>query len=126
MNSYRLALLYFRLTGHNKYAFTVLKLLHQIRLLPKSAFKHSIWGRFINTSGVKGRNISQDLHLEHLNLFLKELLKNLRSNFDEDNAGRIACSLRNIKLIIENFERCLLYTSPSPRDATLSRMPSSA
>ena len=23
-------------------------------------------------------------------------------------------------------ERCLLYTSPSPRDATLSRMPSSA
>jgi len=24
------------------------------------------------------------------------------------------------------FENCLLYTSPSPRDATLSRMPSSA
>ena len=24
------------------------------------------------------------------------------------------------------IERCLLYTSPSPRDATLSRMPSSA
>ena len=24
------------------------------------------------------------------------------------------------------FKRCLLYTSPSPRDATLSRMPSSA
>ena len=26
----------------------------------------------------------------------------------------------------EQRERCLLYTSPSPRDATLSRMPSSA
>ena len=25
-----------------------------------------------------------------------------------------------------NFERCLLYTSPSPRDRTRSRMPSSA
>ena len=25
-----------------------------------------------------------------------------------------------------NVEACLLYTSPSPRDATLSRMPSSA
>ena len=24
------------------------------------------------------------------------------------------------------FDNCLLYTSPSPRDATLSRMPSSA
>ena len=27
---------------------------------------------------------------------------------------------------IERVKHCLLYTSPSPRDATLSRMPSSA
>ena len=27
---------------------------------------------------------------------------------------------------IDKFASCLLYTSPSPRDATLSRMPSSA
>ena len=27
---------------------------------------------------------------------------------------------------VVNHESCLLYTSPSPRDATLSRMPSSA
>ena len=27
---------------------------------------------------------------------------------------------------VESFIACLLYTSPSPRDATLSRMPSSA
>ena len=27
---------------------------------------------------------------------------------------------------LENIKDCLLYTSPSPRDATLSRMPSSA
>ena len=30
------------------------------------------------------------------------------------------------KLITEQYWNCLLYTSPSPRDATLSRMPSSA
>ena len=29
------------------------------------------------------------------------------------------------KVLIDNLA-CLLYTSPSPRDATLSRMPSSA
>ena len=28
--------------------------------------------------------------------------------------------------VVEHQMRCLLYTSPSPRDATLSRMPSSA
>ena len=29
-------------------------------------------------------------------------------------------------LMVSRGEGCLLYTSPSPRDATLSRMPSSA
>ena len=28
--------------------------------------------------------------------------------------------------MLAEFQSCLLYTSPSPRDATLSRMPSSA
>ena len=31
-----------------------------------------------------------------------------------------------IKGVIIDYNCCLLYTSPSPRDATLSRMPSSA
>ena len=30
------------------------------------------------------------------------------------------------KAVIEMYENCLLYTSPSPRDRTRSRMPSSA
>ena len=37
--------------------------------------------------------------------------------------------LANSKLMFKPtrwYSRCLLYTSPSPRDATLSRMPSSA
>ena len=29
-------------------------------------------------------------------------------------------------IVFKELEICLLYTSPSPRDATLSRMPSSA
>ena len=31
-----------------------------------------------------------------------------------------------IKVLTENLYTCLLYTSPSPRDRTRSRMPSSA
>ena len=30
------------------------------------------------------------------------------------------------RVVTDADDRCLLYTSPSPRDATLSRMPSSA
>ena len=34
--------------------------------------------------------------------------------------------LATVYRVLTQFEACLLYTSPSPRDATLSRMPSSA
>ena len=32
----------------------------------------------------------------------------------------------HVDALLEQIKPCLLYTSPSPRDATLSRMPSSA
>ena len=37
-----------------------------------------------------------------------------------------AGGLSGDKVYSDLFDLCLLYTSPSPRDATLSRMPSSA
>ena len=33
---------------------------------------------------------------------------------------------RNSEIVAEKYKHCLLYTSPSPRDGLLSRMPSSA
>ena len=36
--------------------------------------------RCINVHGVKGRNISFDLHLEHLNQLYKESIKDLGAN----------------------------------------------
>ena len=33
---------------------------------------------------------------------------------------------RNSKPVVPHYPGCLLYTSPSPRDKTVSRMPSSA
>ena len=33
---------------------------------------------------------------------------------------------KSLPLISEKYKTCLLYTSPSPRDGLLSRMPSSA
>ena len=38
-----------------------------------------------------------------------------------------SCKRVKIKIVsLRSIRTCLLYTSPSPRDATLSRMPSSA
>ena len=52
--------------------------------------------------------------------FLNELLK---TGFDP-NRGYFTTTQDG--LLYPNPQVCLLYTSPSPRDATLSRMPSSA
>ena len=40
--------------------------------------------------------------------------------------GALAANRMPAYLYRSNNDTCLLYTSPSPRDATLSRMPSSA
>ena len=41
-------------------------------------------------------------------------------------AKRLGAKALSILTVSDNIKTCLLYTSPSPRDATLSRMPSSA
>ena len=44
----------------------------------------------------------------------------------EDEARLLAESQYGLPVSKVLYQGCLLYTSPSPRDATLSRMPSSA
>ena len=41
-------------------------------------------------------------------------------------AGLVGFALADLPVVLDLIDPCLLYTSPSPRDATLSRMPSSA
>ena len=52
----------------------------------------------------------------------KSTLFNVISRIYEPSKGEIYFENQNIS----KTKPCLLYTSPSPRDATLSRMPSSA
>ena len=47
------------------------------------------------------------------------------SGIDKQVVGQVAADIRSYRKP-EPYKGCLLYTSPSPRDATLSRMPSSA
>ena len=67
--------------------------------------------------GVPKKVIEQPL----IDLGLKDLYQ---IDFKESKS----CSIRGIKTKVENIDcsPCLLYTSPSPRDKTVSRMPSSA
>ena len=61
---------------------------------------------------------------------LASWVKPLRREFPNVDFRRLKedSAKKNYKYLFsdEHFSNCLLYTSPSPRDATLSRMPSSA
>ena len=48
------------------------------------------------------------------------------TNFDIDASGNVTGTGTMKMTGATNFVNCLLYTSPSPRDGLLSRMPSSA
>ena len=53
----------------------------------------------------------------------------LSDTFIMKNSGNVDAHVTGWRMdgrVRGNIESCLLYTSPSPRDATLSRMPSSA
>ena len=58
-----------------------------------------------------------------MNAFYNNLLVNDVANIGSDNEMSM---LELAKFIIKHTNSCLLYTSPSPRDRTRSRMPSSA
>ena len=63
-----------------------------------------------------------------INARQKVLLANLQACGDEMSDQQLHRSLEPEQAmgLATVYRNCLLYTSPSPRDATLSRMPSSA
>ena len=46
--------------------------------------------------------------------------------FSGDTIGSLSCSVPSMHIYVVSAYICLLYTSPSPRDLSTSRMPSSA
>ena len=68
----------------------------------------------------------EDLEILINQKFRKKIKNNEYQFFFAENgveALSLINSVENIDMVLSD---CLLYTSPSPRDATLSRMPSSA
>ena len=77
--------------------------------------------RSTNQIDLGGKHVYPGLIALNSNLGLSEI-DAVRATRDFREVGEMNPSVRSIIA----YNTCLLYTSPSPRDATLSRMPSSA
>ena len=66
-------------------------------------------------------------HLPTLVVWGNDMEKSFAYEIASRSAGHAVVAPRtSLRELVAVLRRCLLYTSPSPRDATLSRMPSSA
>ena len=72
-----------------------------------------------------GNNVAKDIFLENPQEVIKKAEQFYKASFNDE---RKKITQEEVDNILNNDPECncLLYTSPSPRDATLSRMPSSA
>lgn len=105
MRLYTVALLFFKAYGHTSYAYSTFLLTVQMNATLSPQVAHSLkWNRFWNTRGGKGRNIPLDLHLEHLNGFLKSFLKGLGPNLNETSAARISRSIGVMKQMMAHTD----------------------
>ncbi|XP_019861291.1 PREDICTED: uncharacterized protein LOC109589693 [Amphimedon queenslandica] len=100
---------YFLIIFHNahrkNYAKESIHLLHnyQYLLTPQQA-EQMKYNRFVNTSGFPGRNISADLHMEHLNREVKSCIAFLQSNKSEQAIVRIGKAIGTLAPVLEQFD----------------------
>ena len=104
MTYWKFFALVFKATRHHNYFKESLVLqLQYYFLLPKREAEQLKWSRFINTKGRKGCNVSCDLHIEHLNRRLKNMIAGLHSN--NNSIDRAAKSIGVVHQICEGFEQ---------------------
>ncbi len=95
----------FKSSGRKNYSIEALNMLYQYqyKLTPRQSAE-LIWNRFINTHGVRGRNIPGDLHQEHLNRIVKNSIRELGVNKTETAITHVAKALGTLFPVLHQFD----------------------
>ena len=95
----------FKVSGRKNYCIEAFTLLAQYSflLLPRNAMQ-LMWSRTVNVHGKPGKNISCDLHLEHLNREAKNCIAGLGANITEEAVKRTGKSIGPTVTAISNFD----------------------
>ena len=105
LRCWRYMLPMFQSSGRKNYALESLNLLfqHDFSLSPRQAAE-LVWSRFVNVRGLPGKNIPNDLHMEHLNRLVKTSLKGLGANKTEKAISTIGKVLGVIQPVLQSFD----------------------
>ncbi len=95
----------FKASNRTNYSNTALRLLAQHRYLFTPRMKQQLlWSRTINTHGRPGKNISCDLHMEHLNRACKNAIGSLGPNISDASVERIGKSVLKLSKVTDQFD----------------------
>ena len=108
LTCWKFLLLIFKATQHKNYSIEALNLLAQYNfLLPPRLANQLLYSRFVNVEGKLGRNISCDLHMEHLNAACKFAIAGLGSNVTPQAITRIGRCIGPLMKACEQFDSIL-------------------
>lgn len=102
---WRFLLLVFKSGRCKNYSGEAVNLLSQLHVLSPRLVAQVKWGRFVNTKGRAGCNISSDLHMEHLNRRLKGILRNLGPNNSFGTIQRAANTIGIVSGVCRQFAK---------------------
>ena len=103
---YKCFLLVFKAGKCHNYCKEVINLLLQYNFLFTERQAQQLkWCRVVNMQGKPGKNVPCDLHIEHLNRRLKDMIRNIHSKNPENAIDRIAKSIGTINQVCEILEQ---------------------
>ena len=102
---WRYFLLLFKATDRRNYSIEAFTLLIQHHFMFSKRMRMQLqWSRTVNVHGRPGKNVSCDLHMEHLNRECKGSISGLGANITDDAIQRVGKSLRTSTKILSNFD----------------------
>ena len=105
MRYWKFLMIVFRKEQHFNYSNEALKLTVQSLILSPRKVMELKWSRCINTQGRPGKNVSLDLHMEHLNGKLKTMMRNLGSNITPKTVHRAAKAFGIVNQVCTQFKQ---------------------
>ena len=111
----------FKYSGRKNYTKEAFNMLFSYHFTLSQRQAHQlIWSRFVNTTGLPGRNIACDLHMEHLNRVCKEAVCGLGANKTPKAITRIGKCIGVLMPVLENYDKGISISAQSGRHSVPS------
>lgn len=92
--------------SRTKYAFEAFRYIAPLNSLLTPRMAHKLkWGKFVNTTGGHGKNITCDIRVEHEVRETKELLTGIGGKLEEKNAQRVVKAQHKLDGVVSNFDK---------------------